>query len=217
MSDYVVNELLSTPDNVEIIRDQLCGILALECAHQYELAQEGHSTVAEDFNIKVYLENDEPWELQTEEDKDVFPLVNVSLQGAKSDSGSTSTNSTARTATFFVDCYASGIFDGSGLSGRMAVIKAWKTARIVRNILEAANYAYLGLRGVVSKRAITDFETGMPKTQNAAIRVCVVRLKLDVSYTEVSPQVSGVEIDPISLSITDDTGLVVVDMKYKEE
>jgi hypothetical protein len=57
----------------------------------------------------------------------------------------------------------------------------------------------------------------MPKTQNAAIRVCVVRLKLDVSYTEVSPQVSGVEIDPISLSITDDTGLVVVDMKYKEE
>jgi hypothetical protein len=65
MSDYVVNELLSTPDNVEIIRDQLCGILALECAHQYELAQEAHSTVAEDFNIKVYLENDEPWELQT--------------------------------------------------------------------------------------------------------------------------------------------------------
>ena len=39
MSDYQINELLSTPDNVEIVRDQICGILALETAHQFELAE----------------------------------------------------------------------------------------------------------------------------------------------------------------------------------
>ena len=217
MSEYVVNELLSTPDNVEIIRDQICGILALEFAHQYELAQEaGSAVVPDDYDIKVYLENDEPWALQTEEDKSIYPLVHVSLQDSVTEKGSTATNSTSRTATFFIDCYASGSFDGSGLSGRMAVIKAWKTARIARNILEAANYAYLGLRGIVSKRAIPSCETGMPKSQNSAVKLCVVRLRLDVTFTEKSPQVTGVEIDPISLSITDDTGLVVVDMNEEE-
>ncbi len=216
MSSYVVDHLLSTPDNVEIIRDQICGILALECAHQYELAQDEHSNVAKDYDIKVYLENDEPWALQTEADKDNFPLVNISLQSASTEKGSSSTNLTQRTATFFIDCYATGTFDGSGLNGRLAVIKAWKTARIVRNILEAANYAYLGMRGIVLKREVTGFETGMPNSQNAAMRVCVVRVKLDVTYTELSPQVKGVLIDPISLSITDDTGLVIVDMNEEE-
>ena len=56
----------------------------------------------------------------------------------------------------------------------------------------------------------------MPKSQNSAVKLCVVRLRLDVTFTEKSPQVTGVEIDPISLSITDDTGLVVVDMNEEE-
>jgi len=90
VSEYVVNELLSTPDNVEIIRDQICGILALEFAHQYELAQEaGSAVVPDDYDIKVYLENDEPWALQTEEDKSIYPLVNVSLQNSVTEKGST--------------------------------------------------------------------------------------------------------------------------------
>ncbi len=215
MSSYVVDELLSTPDNVEIIRDQVCGILALEGAHQYELAQAAALETADDYNLSVYLENDEPWSLQTEEDN-TFPKVNVSLQAAETSAGSSSTNTTSKTATIVIDCYATGTFDGSGKSGRMAVLKAWKTARIVRNILEAANYAYLGLRGIVSKRTVTSFETGFPNVQNAAIRVCIVRVKLLVEYKEVSPQVSGVTIDPISLKITDDTGLVVVDMCEEE-
>lgn len=215
MSEYVVDELIRTPDNVEIIRDQICGILSLETAHQYELAVDSADPVARDYKIEVYLENDEPWALQTEEDNH-YPLLNVSLQSVGSANGSTNTNSTNRRAIFFIDCYATGTFDGTGLSGRMAVIKAWKTARIVRNILEAANYAYLGLRGVVTRRTVTELETGMPNSNNAAVRVCVVRMKLEVEFNEVSPQVKGVEIAPISLAIKDDTGLVVVDMEEEE-
>lgn len=215
MSRFVVDELIKTPDNVEIVRDQICGILSLETAHQYDLAVEAEDPVARDYKIGVYLENDEPWALQTEEDN-YFPLVNVSLQSVSNGKGSTSTNSTNKLATFFIDCYATGSFDGTGFSGRLAIIKAWKTARIIRNILEAANYAYLGLRGVVTKRGVTGMETGMPASNNAAIKVCVVRMKLEVEFNEVSPQVKGVEIAPISLAIKDDTGLVVVDMEEEE-
>lgn len=215
MSNFVVDELIKNPDNAEIIRDQLCGILSLETAHQYELALESSDPVARDYKIEVYLENDEPWALQTEEDNH-YPIVNVSLQSVGGVSGSTNTNTTNRRAVFFIDCYATGTFDGTGLSGRMAVIKAWKTARIVRNILEAANYAYLGLRGMVTKRTVTDLETGMPASNNAAIRVCVVRVKLEVEFNEKSPQVKGVEIAPMNMVIKDDTGLVVVDMEEEE-
>ncbi len=35
-----VQELLKNPDNIEIVRDQIAGILALELLHQNELAQE---------------------------------------------------------------------------------------------------------------------------------------------------------------------------------
>lgn len=215
MSEFVVDELINTPDIVEIIRDQICGILSLETAHQFELAKEAEDPVARDYKFEVYLENDEPWALQTEEDNH-FPLINVSLQNVISSKGSTSTNTTNRTATFFIDVYATGSFDGSGFSGRLAVIKAWKSARIVRNILEAANYAYLGLRGFVTKRTVMEMETGMPNNNNGAIKVCVVRMKLEVEFNEVSPQVKGVEIAPISLAIKDDTGLVVVDMEEEE-
>lgn len=216
MSDIQVHELLSTPDNVEIVRDQICGILALEAANQYELAVEAGDVRADDYNIKVYLENDQPWELQTEEDKDVFPLVNVSLVSVDRGSGSTVTNKNNVTATFNIDCYTTGTFDGDGRTGRMAVIKAWKTARIIRNILCAGNYAYLGLRGVVTARQVKNMVSGMPNQQNAAGRVCIVRIVMDVDLIEFSPQVAGVEIAPISLEILDDTGLVIVDMDQEE-
>lgn len=216
MSDYVVDELLSSPDNVEIVRDQICGILALETAHQYELADEAGDTRKEDYKIKVYLENDQPWELQTEDDKEVFPLVNVSLVSVDRGNGSTTTNKNNVTASFYIDCYATGTFDGDGQTGRMAVVKAWKTARIIRNILCAANYAYLGLRGVVTARQVKSLTAGMPNQQNAAGRVCIVRIAMDVDLLEFSPQVSGVEIAPISLEFLDDTGLVIVDMDQEE-
>ena len=216
MSDYQINELLSTPDNVEIVRDQICGILALETAHQFELAEAAGESSKDDYNIKVYLENDHPWELQTEEDESVFPLVNVSLVGDTRQKGTDDRNKSNMTATFNIDCYATGTFDGDGRLGRMATVKAWKTARIIRNILCAANYSYLGLRGVVLSRAVNSRTTGMPSQQSAAGRVCIVRVVMTVDLIEHSPQVEGVEISPISLEILDDTGLVIVNMDQEE-
>ena len=35
-----INELLSTPDNIETIRDTVAAILAIELEHQHELAVE---------------------------------------------------------------------------------------------------------------------------------------------------------------------------------
>ena len=209
-----VNELLKSPDNIEIIRDQICGILALECANQFELATKANDPRKDDYNISVYLENTEPWAILSEDDKSTFPLVNVCLQDVTRDSGSDSSCRFGRRATFNIDVYNTGSFDGlltdSKRQGRLAVIKCWKTARIIRNILEAANYTYLGLQGVVLNRQIESIATGMPNVADTSVNVCVCRIVLSVRFTEKSPQVSGPIIEPIDITITDDSGAVVV-------
>lgn len=212
MFNAKINVLLNTPDNVEIIRDQICGILAVELDNQYELARQAEDPVADDYNIKVYQEETEPWSISTEDDCNAFPLVNVCLQDVSIQTGSTQADKKVSRASFNLDCYCSGSFHGDGTGGRHAVTKAWKAVRIIRNIIDAASYTYLGLRGVVLGRQIQSVETGLPNLNDASINVCICRIHLVVDYYEHSPQVSGPIIEPINVSIGDDNGVVVADM-----
>lgn len=212
MFEPKIDVRLNTPDNIEIVRDQICGLLAIELNNQYEKALEENDPTAEDYNIKVYLENTEPWSIQSEDDSSAFPLVNVSLQETSIQSGSTGTDKRVMRASFNLDCYHSGSFDGDGSGGRLAVVKCWKVARVVRNIIDAANYTYLGLREVVKSRQIQSIETGLPNLSEASFNVCICRIRLTVDYYENSPQVTGPIIEPMNLSITDNNGVIVVDM-----
>lgn len=211
MFDTQVNYLLKSPDNIEIVRDQLCGILALECDNQYQLACEAEDPVKEDYNIKIYMDHMEPWSIQSEDDKDVFPLVNVCLQDVTSERSNDNKSFFTYKATFTIDCYNTGLFNDDGCSGRSAVIKCWKTARIIRNILSAANYTYLGLRGIVQGRTIDSIETGFPNTNNSSINVCVCRIHFTVDFNEKSPQVEGPIIEPIKISISDNNNVVIME------
>lgn len=212
MFESKIDTLLNTPDNVEIIRDQICGILAIELDNQYELAKQAGDPVADDYNIKVHQEETEPWSITTESDSKAFPLVNVCLQDVSAQAGSTSTDKRASRASFNLDCYCSGSFNGDGTGGRHAVTKAWKAARVIRNIIDAASYTYLGLRGIVTSRQIQSIETGLPNLNDASINVCICRIRLVVDYYEHSPQVSGPIIEPIHISINDNNGVVIADI-----
>lgn len=211
-----VKELLSTPDKVEIVRDQLAGILALELANQYELAQAAEDASKEDYNVHVYIENDEPWAVQDEENP--FPAINVSFDryAVTTDDGA---NNRIVTASYLVDCYAAGNYDGDGGAGRVAKVKSMKVARLARNIIQAANYYYLGLRGTVHTRRIKSCVSGAIKDANGAVKVGVQRITVEVEFRETSPQVTGDVLEAMNFTCNSATGEVLLNMgqSYREE
>jgi hypothetical protein len=211
----IIKTLLNVKDNSEKIRDQIAAIIALECANQYALAQAAGASGAEDFNIAAYVENSRPWDLVGDKETSPFPLVNISLEKIVSESGSNSTNYQKFTGFFNVDCYGCGnTVDESG-DDRNAAIKAWKVARIVRNIIGAGEYTYLGLRKVngaqcVCSRKIEKIETGAPANMaETAIAVLIARMSLSVVFYESTPQADGVDMEPMTITCDDSTGKVL--------
>ena len=178
-----INELLSTPDNIETIRDTVATILAIELEHQHELAVEAGDVNARDYDVGVYVENDDPIQ-QVNADSNPFPLVNVSIDTTDSDKGSTTVNKHNMTTKIMLDVYATGNTSSSEDAGTKASLKAWKTARLVRNIIGAEPYTYLSLQGVVTGRDMTSFQAGEPANSTSAIRVKMIRITLEVTYIE---------------------------------
>ena len=212
-----VNELLNEPDNVEIVRDQVAGILALELLNQHELAEATPDLPAkQDYDVKVYIENDEPWAVQDEENP--FPAIKVSFDKYLIDTDDGS-NDRIVNAVYNIDCYAAGNYDGEGFAGRIAKIKSMKIARFVRNILQAANYRYLKLRGIVNNQHIASCKSGIIRDSEGAVKVGVQRIALEVEFHEHSPQVVSDVLEEMNLTCNSATGEILLNIKeeYKEE
>jgi hypothetical protein len=200
-----ITVLLTEPDNLEKIRDQIAAILKLEFMSQYQKAVEQDIENAKDFNIGVYLERERPWQLtENSEGENPFPLVNVKLAGYKKDNPPGDTvNRKKYTGDFVIDCYAQGSPDNPDFfDDTDATIKAWRLGRIVRNVLMSGFYTYLGMRGVVLRCEITEAGIGAPtdKTGNiddSAVSVTICRILFSVSYYEDSPQAEGVKFEGI--------------------
>ena len=207
----MITERFNEPDNIEIIRDQMAGIIALEMDKQYEMAIDDDDPVASDFLARVLVENDEPLNAGGD-NVDIFPLINVSVDSRSLVDGTSAVNYDKAQATVFVDCYQIG--NNSGIfAGRKATIKAWKLARCVRRILRSDYYKYLRLRGVVSDVKIANMKAGVPAMNDSAIMVVLVRLSVDVVFDEAAPIVKGESLELIPVQISDENGQVVVDIK----
>lgn len=201
-----INERLNLPDNIEVIRDQISAIIFSEMRNQYELAVADNDPVADDYLTTVLVENDEP--LQAGGDNDLFPIVNVSVDNERDDSGA-SVNKTNCIAFFNLDCYQTGNTNGK-FAGRTAIIKAWKLARCIRKILKSDQYTYLFLRGIVSKVKVTSRQGGYPSgMENSAVKVAVVRVILEVHYDQDAPQTTGPGLTIFPVVISDENGQVV--------
>lgn len=210
------NELLSEPDNVEIIRDQIAALLVLDLQNQYELAVQEDASDADDYKMAVYLEDTDPLQWLDEDDESCpFPLVNILLDGADPDKGTASVNKQANIARFFLDVYAGGN-DAEGDYSKAAALKVWKAARLVRRILRAEPNTYLRLRGVVGSVSFK-FQAYDPNRPQSAIRVKIVRITLEVSYVEDVAITQGVIDWEINGIITDENGHVLVGEGEKNE
>lgn len=209
-----IQKLLNGQDNVEKIRDRIAFILKTELKNQYELAVKDDLKNAKDFDAKVFLENDRPWEFtESENDKNPFPLVNVCLVETKRAEGKAGSAIGRKkyTASFSIDCYACGNYGQDGRDDELSTIRAWTLARIVRNILMSGFYAYLGMRGVVLERDLSGIKTGSPNDiENSAVAVTIARLDFSVSFYEDSPQGEGVEFEGIDFNLLSKTGEVLV-------
>ena len=199
--------LIDKQDNVEIIRDQIAGILALEIASQKVLATAAAKN-PDDWNMNVYTERSNPWEQWQNDQSDFSPIVNVWWDNSNFDmKAGNVVDRQKSTAVFNIDCYGFGKSadnpSGGHIPGdRKAALEAARAVRLVRNILMAAEYTYLGLRGVVWRRwpqGITNFQ---PQQENAAAQQIVgARLPLSVDFNELSPQVASEILEFVSVSI----------------
>lgn len=213
MSDFepAYDELQSSPDNIEVIRDQIAALLFLDLQKQYELAVDAEDLNAQDYKVAVYVENDDPLQYVDDEvpESNPFPCVNVSLDSSNASNATAGVNVQKFAAQVLVDCYATGNTSSDADFGTKASLKAWKVARLVRRILRAEPNTYLRMRGVVGGIS-WKFQAGSPSQSQSAINVKMVRITLTVEYAEDVAITGGVlDWNTVGL-ITDENGQVIV-------
>ena len=105
----VCSTLLDSPDNIEIIRDRIAALLAVDLQNQYQLATEAEKPDAQDYKVSVYLEHSDPFQLvdTNTPNANPFPLVNITTDSSDDGNGSASVGKQSLTAKFFLDVYAS--------------------------------------------------------------------------------------------------------------
>ena len=203
--------LLNEPDNIEIIRDQIAALLAVDFAHQAELAAEAGVRSRRDYDVAVYVENENPLQYVDDEgpESNPFPCVNVSVESSDGQRGTGSVNNQNMVATVYLDVYATGNTGSNEDFGMRAGLKAWKTARLCRRILRAEKNTFLRLRGIVGNMG-WKFQAFEPDNSQSAIRVRIVRITLTVPYVEDVEITEGVLDWEINGIITDKDGHVLV-------
>jgi len=206
-----ITTLIDKQDNVELIRDEIASILAVEQQNQQALAT-ADGQDPDLWKLRVYRERSNPWaEFQPAPESpvdDVSPIVNVWFDTESFDeSRSNTVRNQHATATYNIDCYGYAKSESDPGGGhkpgdREAALVSQRAARLCRNILMAGHYTYLGMRGVVWKRFPRSIETfQVPIDNRNAIKVVDTRLALLVQFSEFSPQVEPVELELLSVTV----------------
>lgn len=224
MTQPLIDTLIDKTDSSELVRDQIAAILVNECASQQALAV----LAAKDptpWKFRVFVERSDPWaEWMDDAPADTTPIVSVRFDNESFDgSASDVVQRQKANGVFNIDVYGYGVSansSGGHVPGDMAAsLECQRAMRLVRNILMAGTYTYLGLGGrggLVMKRwpqAITSFQPA--KNEMAMQQVSGARLALEVHFNEFSPQVTGVVLETLTATVTRASdGLVYLTATY---
>lgn len=218
----MIQTLIDKQDNFEIIRDQIAAILTTEVASQKALA----TAAAKDpalWDFKVYTERSNPWEQYLNDTAVLTPIVNVWYDNSNFMGANSNIVERQNTeAIFNIDCYAVANSSDNGTGGhnpgdQEAAFAVQRVIRLVRNILMAAEYTYLGLRGLVWQRWPQTVTVFQPQQDRGNVRpVIAARIGFKVSFSEFSPQISGNVLELLSATVkrTED-GEVVLEADYE--
>jgi hypothetical protein len=197
--------LIDKQDTFEIIRDQIGAILVTEVASQMVLATAAGKD-ANDWKIRVFSERSNPWD--DFNDNDTTPLVNVSFDNSNFALNKSNISERQASETVYnIDCYGYGVSKNNVAGGHLpgdeqAAKNVQKTIRLVRNILMAAEYTYLGLRGTVWQRFPQSITVFQPQLDGRQIpHIVGARIAFSVSFNEFSPQVEPVVLELLSVDV----------------
>lgn len=217
----MIDHLIDKQDTFELVRDKIAQILADETASQQAFA----TTAGRDSNewaFRVYRERSNPWEMFLDPDGDVSPVVNVWFDTENFDKSSSNIVERHKAeAAYNIDIYGHAISssDGAGHKpgDREAALVAQRTLRLVRNILAAGPYTYLGMRGTVWHRWISSISTFQPQLDGQTVqKVLGVRLILIVAFNEFSPQLTPETLETVSAGIIQaEDGRVIAQTQYQ--
>jgi hypothetical protein len=218
----MITELIDKQDNYEIIRDEIAAILALEVASQMALATAAAKD-PDDWKLRIFTERSNPWEQFLDgEVIDRSPIINVWFDSENFDpKASNAIERQKSEAVFNIDCYGHGVSSDNIAGGhnpgdQEAALEVQKAVRLVRNILMAAEYTYLGLRGTVWSRWPQTITVFQPQLDGRNVsQVVGARVALRVEFNEFSPQVPSVELELVSIDVkrTED-GEIVAEADY---
>lgn len=228
----LITELIDKVDRSEQIRDEIAAILLLESENQQALA--AAAIPAKNpalWDLRVFLERSNPWEMfkAAPDQIDGTPIVNVSLESINYDAHSSNTvERQMATGLYHIDCYGYGIstansddYGGHQPGDEKAALEAQRAIRLVRNILMAGAYTYLGpaFRNIVGRRWPQQIQMFQPTLDGKAHpHVVAARLALAVNFNELSPQVAGQTIELISATVKRrETGEIYFEAEYGDE
>ena len=223
-----INALIDKEDNFEIVRDQIAAILTTETASQQALAKAANKKNPKLWKLRVFTERAnaiEEWrDVDPTKTIDESPIINVWY-----DNGSFPMNKgnvverQAHDAVYNIDCYGVG-FSGDNPSGghflgdKEAALETQRAIRLVRNILMAADYTYLGLRRTVWRRWPQSINVFQPQIDGRPVsHVVGARIALRVEFNELAPQITPETLEKIVIDTkrTED-GEIVLTAEYNE-
>ena len=167
----------------------------------------------EDYQFRVYTGRVNliaSWlEAPDQADEDARPIVHIDFERHNFERGKSDvTERQHGPARFMIDVYGYGTAkatDAGHDSGEVAAeAKADWAMTLVRQILLAAHYTYLGLQGTVSERwpeGIEFFRPSRSPDSPPIQNIAAYRLTLEVAFSEYSPQVVGVPLEMIVTTV----------------
>lgn len=202
----MISTLIDKQDSFEIIRDQIAAILVAEIVNQQTLATNAGKDPL-DWKLRVFTERSNPWEQFLNGPTDLSPIVNIWYDNSNMQPNASNISERQKTeAVFNIDCYGYGRSRDNGVGhipgDRDAALEVQRAVRLVRNILMASEYTYLGLRGQVWQRwpqSITAFQPAQDAQQYQ--KVVAARIEFRVIFSEFSPQYEGEILEKTSIEV----------------
>ena len=223
-----IDTLIDKQDNFEIVRDQIAAILTTETAAQQILATAAAKN-PDLWKLRIFTERSNPVEEWRDIDSlastDLSPIINVWY-----DTGSFPMNKgnvverQAHEATYNIDCYGVGysrnvVAGGHVLGDKEAALEAQRAVRLVRNILMAAIYTYLGFtrkNGFFARRWPQSITVFQPQIDGRPVQHIVgARIALRCEFNEFSPQFTPETLELLTVDVkrTED-GEIVLEADY---
>ncbi len=218
----MITTLIDKQDTAEIIRDKIALILATETLSQVALATTAGKSDPDEWKLRVFKERANPWENLPTKTGDPSPIVNVWWDTSSFEGDASNISERQKSTTIFnIDCYAYGKsknISGGGHScgDQTAAENVHRATRLVRNILMAAQYTYLDLRGIVWRRWVDSITMLQPQQDNQNVHhVVASRLAFRVEFNEFSPQVEPNELCLLNVEIDRaEDGQILVEADY---